>query len=223
MCVGRAQARPVGAAARSRAVDELKGAQPATRYGRRRVARPGAQWHRFVVAGAGAALVAVAMTACANPQKTRGPAESGAAAPRLPISTDQRWPSSIAGRKILDQHGDVYLLRTFSSWAMAMNLTDAEITQALEGVAGRGFNGVTVWAGGGYDVGDGWDRYTTVGHGAWWAGKPWASALGPGWDAMDRVMDEALRLGLTVNFSFCGGNGSTGARPDWEAATDQDM
>jgi hypothetical protein len=114
-------------------------------------------------------------------------------------------------------------MRTFASWSMAMHLTDDEITEALEGVASRGFNAVTVWAGGGYDAGNGWDRYTTATHGDWWQGKPWASDLGPGWAAMDHVVSEAERLGLTVNFSFCGGNGSTGARPDWEAATDEEM
>jgi hypothetical protein len=143
--------------------------------------------------------------------------------PTEPAGSTPRWPSSIANRKILDQHGGVYLMRSFASWAMAMNLTDQEITDALGGVAARGFNAVTVWAGGGYDVGTGWHRYSTAEHGDWWKGTPWASGLGPGWAAMDRVMDEARRLGLTVNFSFCGGNGSTGARADWEAANDQDM
>ena len=170
-----------------------------------------------------AVVLCVATVACSTASKIKATGGSGASVPTWPVSSDHRWPSSIAGRKILDQKGDVYLMRTFSSWAMAMNLTDDEITRALEGVQGRGFNAVTVWAGGGYDVGPGWNRYTTKAHGDWWQGKPWASGLGPGWAAMDHVMDEALRLGLTVNFSFCGGNGATGARPDWEAATDQDM
>jgi Protein of unknown function (DUF4038)/Putative collagen-binding domain of a collagenase len=185
---------------------------------------------RLRLAVASAALVAAALTACTAPLKVQhsgpgggGPTTSGAPAPTWPSTSDKRWPSSIAGRKILDQNGRVYLMRTFSSWAMAMKLTDAGITQALEGVANRGFNAVTVWAGGGYDVGNGWNRYVTAEHGTWWAGTPWASDLGPGWAAMDRVMDEALRLGLTVNFSFAGGNGPTGARGDWEASTDQKM
>ncbi len=175
------------------------------------------------LAAATAVLLSLAVVACSCTPKVKGAVQSGASVPTWPVSPDRRFPSSIAGRKILDQNGNVYLMRTFSSWAMAMNLTDAEITQALEGVEGRGFNAVTVWAGGGYDVGAGWNRYTTKGHGDWWQGKPWASGLGPGWAAMDHVMDEALRLGLTVNFSFAGGNGTTGARPDWDAATEQDM
>jgi hypothetical protein len=168
-------------------------------------------------------LLALTLSCSGDSGDSRAPASSGPPAPTVPVSASPRWPSSIAGRQILDQHGDVYLMRSFASWSMAMNLTDAQITAALEGVVGRGFNAVTVWAGGGYSVGDGWDRYSTAQHGNWWNGTPWASGLGPGWKAMDRVMNEARRLGLTVNFSFCGGNGDTGARPDWEAATDEDM
>ena len=62
--------------------------------------------------------------------------ESGAADtpnPTASATSDPRWPSSIAGRKILDQYGNVYVLKIFSSWGMAQNLTDAEITEALEG------------------------------------------------------------------------------------------
>ena len=46
------------------------------------------------------------------------------------------------------------MIRTFSSWGMASNLSDAEITSALEGVAGNGFDGVTVWFGGGAYYGE---------------------------------------------------------------------
>ena len=59
------------------------------------------------------------------------------------------YPASVSGRKILDQNGDVYLMRTFSSWGMAQQLAPAEITAALEAVAANGFNAVTVWIGGG--------------------------------------------------------------------------
>jgi Putative collagen-binding domain of a collagenase/Protein of unknown function (DUF4038) len=177
------------------------------------------------VASSGTSASGSTATSASGSAATSAPAPAATSAPLPtgPVSSNARWPSSIANRKILDQHGDVYLMRSFASWAMAMNLTDDEIAEALEGVASRGFNAVTVWAGGGYDLGQGWHRYTTTGHGDWWQGQPWASDFGSGWASMDRVMQEALRLGLTVNFSFCGGNGSTGARPDWEKATDQDM
>jgi Protein of unknown function (DUF4038)/Putative collagen-binding domain of a collagenase len=142
----------------------------------------------------------------------------------VPVSSDHRWPSSIANRRILDQYGDVYLMRTFSSWSIT-DLSDADITTALEGVAGRGFNAVTVWAGGGYSINSTWDpRYERKANGDdWWTGTPWASGLGAAWSAMDHVMKESQRLGLTVNFSFCGGFDITGARPDWEAVTDANM
>jgi hypothetical protein len=131
-------------------------------------------------------------------------------------------PASISGRKILDQNGDVYLMRTFSSWSMASNLTDDEITTALEGVAANGFNAVTVWIGGGYDLG-GWHRYTNAAGDEFWEGTPWQSALGPAWSSVDHLVDETNRLGLAVNLSFCGGYGETGARLDWEAATNEQM
>ena len=75
-----------------------------------------------------------------------------------PADAPVLYPASISDRKMLDQYGDVYLMRTFSSWSMASNLSDADITTALEGVAANGFNAVTVWIGGGYDIGSGWHR-----------------------------------------------------------------
>jgi hypothetical protein len=184
---------------------------------------------RLRIAGAAAlvvALVVVLVLALNRPDDSNdSPPAAASSVPfeTIPVSSELRWPASVSGRKILDQNGDVYLMRTFSSWAIPMNLTDVEITTALEGVAGRGFNAVTVWAGGGYDIGEGWNRYSTAEHGDWWTGTPWASDLGPGWEAMDLVMDEARRLGLTVNFSFPAGYGDTGAKPDWERATDEDL
>jgi hypothetical protein len=134
-----------------------------------------------------------------------------------------RFPASIAGRKILDQHGDVYLMRTFSSWSMAQHLSDADITTALEGVASRGFNAVTVWIGGGYNIGDGWNEYTNQASEPFWTGTPWASSLGDGWSSVDHIVAETARLGLAVNLSFAGGFGDTGAGVEWEAVTDADM
>jgi Putative collagen-binding domain of a collagenase/Fibronectin type III domain/Protein of unknown function (DUF4038) len=140
------------------------------------------------------------------------------------VVADPRWPSSIVGRKVLDQFGDVYLMRTFSSWSIT-DLSDAEITTALEGVAGRGFNAVTVWAGGGYSIHSTWDpRYERKANGDdWWSGTPWASDLGAAWSALDHVVEESRRLGLTVNVSFCGGYEFHCAGPDWEGVTDADM
>src|SRR5689334_11358127 len=44
------------------------------------------------------------------------------------------YPVSTANRRFIDQTGKIYLLKTMSSWAMSQNCSDAEITQALEGL-----------------------------------------------------------------------------------------
>ena len=146
--------------------------------------------------------------------------------PPTPVVTDAsdpRWPTSIANRKVLDQYGDVYLIRTFSSWGMASNLSDADITSALEGVAANGFNGVTVWFGGGAYYGEDWSP--TYQHKAtsqaFWNGTPWASGLGPAWASLDHLVAEAERLGIFVWMSLDGGLGVP--RADWEAVTNADM
>jgi hypothetical protein len=136
-----------------------------------------------------------------------------------------RWPSSVAGRKILDQYSGVYLIRTFSSWGMASNLSNVAITSALKGVAANGFNGVTVWIGGGANYGSDWNpRYVHRATGQrFWTGKPWASSLGPAWRSLDHLVAEARRLGIFVWMSVNGGFGTYGARPDWEAVTNRNM
>src|SRR3954470_11677688 len=50
------------------------------------------------------------------------------------------YPVSTANRRFVDQTGKIYLLKTMSSWAMSQNCSDAEITQALEGLKALGFN-----------------------------------------------------------------------------------
>ena len=141
----------------------------------------------------------------------------------VPDASDPRWPTSIANRKVLDQYGDVYLIRTFSSWGMASNLSDTEITSALEGLATNGFDGVTVWVGGGAYYGEDWSP--TYQHKAtsqaFWNGTPWASELGPAWASLDHLVSEAERLGIFVWMSLDGGLGVP--RADWEAVTNTDM
>jgi hypothetical protein len=134
------------------------------------------------------------------------------------------YPASISGRKLLDQHGNVYLAHTFSSWSMASHLSNADITQALTDATTNHFNGVTVWMGGTEDRGGtGWDRYTNLAGQNFWTGTPWASTLGPAWASVDRVVDEAARLGLVVHFSFCAGYASFGPGTDWDGVTNADM
>jgi hypothetical protein len=141
------------------------------------------------------------------------------------LASGPRWPSSVAGRKVLDQYGRVYLIRTFSSWAMASHLTNAQITSALEGVAANDFNGVTVWIGGGGNYGNSWlPRYEHKATGQrFWSGTPWASSLGGAWTSLDHLVAEARRLGIFVWMSLNGGFGTYGARGDWEMVSNTDM
>jgi hypothetical protein len=132
-------------------------------------------------------------------------------------------PASISGKKLLDQNGDVYLVKTFSSWKLANKLSNAEITTALEGVAANGFNGVTVWCGGIEDRADEGDKYSNQANADFWTGTPWASSLGAAWSSVDWIVEECDRLGLVLHFSFCAGFGDEGAGPDWESATAQNM
>jgi hypothetical protein len=166
------------------------------------------------VSGSGDASAARSTVSAAADVPTRGSVASG-----------RRWPSSIAKRKILDQFGHVYLVRTFSSWAMASLLSNAQITRALEGVAARGFNGVTVWIGGGADYGSGWlPRYAHKATGLrFWTGTPWASPLGAAWRSLDHLVAEARRLGVFVWMSLDSGFGTRGARRDWESVTNANM
>jgi hypothetical protein len=43
-------------------------------------------------------------------------------------------PASISGKKVLDQRGDVYLAKVFSSWKLANKLSNANITVARFGL-----------------------------------------------------------------------------------------
>jgi hypothetical protein len=133
------------------------------------------------------------------------------------------YPAEVSGRYLLDQNGGVYLAFVMSSWAMANNLSDADITTALEGVAANGFNGVTVWIGGSIDIGTGWHKYENAAADDFWTGTPWASSLGAAWSSVDHIVSECSRLGLVLHASLCGGFGSTGCRADWEAATNGNM
>jgi hypothetical protein len=133
------------------------------------------------------------------------------------------YPASISGRKVLDQHGAIFVMPCMSSWGLTTNLSDAEITTAVGEVAANGFKAMVVMVGGGYSVGTGWNVYSTVDHGNLWTGTPWASSLGAGWLAVDHFVDECADNDLVAVLSFAGGNGDTGAGDDWQAVTNTDM
>lgn len=128
------------------------------------------------------------------------------------------YPVSVANRRFIDQTGRVYLLKTMSSWAMSQNCSDAEITQALEGLKALKFNAVTVSPFGVHMNDSFGDRYKNKAGQRFFRGMPHASSLGPAWSSMDWVMSEATRLEMTVVFSFFMSWGNTGTVPDLVAA-----
>src|SRR6185503_17478906 len=95
------------------------------------------------------------------------------------------YPVSTANRRFIDQTGKIYLLKTMSSWAMSQNCTDAEITQALEGLKALRFNAVTVSPFGVHMNDSFGDRYKNKAGQSFFSGKPHASSLGPAWSSMD--------------------------------------
>ena len=128
------------------------------------------------------------------------------------------YPVSTAHRRFIDQTGKIYLLKTMSSWAMPQNCSDAEITQALEGLKALRFNAVTVSPFGVHMNDSFGDRYKNKAGQRFFTGRPYASSLGPAWSSMDWVMREATRLEMTVVFSLFMSWGNTGTVPDLIAA-----
>jgi hypothetical protein len=126
------------------------------------------------------------------------------------------WPSSVSAdnRRFLDQKGNVYLLKMMSSWAMAQNCTNAEITRALEGLKALDFNAVTVSPFGVHMNESFGDRYKNTAGERFFTGAPYASSFGPAWSSMDWIMSEATRLELTAVFSLFLSWGNTGTVPD---------
>jgi hypothetical protein len=149
------------------------------------------------------------------------PAAPTSGVPTRSPDTGARWPTTVTGRRVLDQAGDPYLMKAFSSWGMAQNLTDAEITDALERLAARGFNAVNV-APNGVSVGEHWVKYENVEGQPFFTGTPFASPLGPAWATMDHIVSEAERLGMTVLISFFVSWDATGIAPELAAVSDRD-
>jgi hypothetical protein len=127
------------------------------------------------------------------------------------------YPVSVSNRKFIDQSGNVYLLKTMSSWSMAQNCSNAEITSALEGLKSLGFNAATVSPFGVHLNDSFGNRYQNKAGQAFFTGAPYASSFGPAWSSMDWVVQEATRLQMTVVFSMFlswGDSGSTNALND---------
>ena len=101
-----------------------------------------------------------------------------------------------------------------SSWAMAQNCTNAEITSALVGLKALGFNAVTVSPFGVHMNESFGDRYKNKAGQRFFTDAPYASSFGPAWTSMDWIMSEATRLHMTVVFSLFMSWGDTGTAPD---------
>src|SRR5262245_31983785 len=109
-------------------------------------------WSRLIVSAILLLTFAATPTLGSQPKNGRGAggetlandgAVSGRSSVQLAAGTTPTfpWAASVSddNRRFLDRKGNVYLLKTMSSWAMAQNCTDAEITQALEGLKALGF------------------------------------------------------------------------------------
>lgn len=124
------------------------------------------------------------------------------------------YPVAVSGRKLVDQTGGIFILNDVSSWGMPNNLTNAEITQALTGVAARHFSTVHI---GCFIDAQGpptWHKYTNATGQAFFTGAPFKTPMGPAWGSVDWIVSEATRLNLCVMISIFGGyntaNGITG-------------
>ena len=124
------------------------------------------------------------------------------------------YPASTSNRKFVDQNGNVYLLKTMSSWSMSQNCTNAEITSALEGLKALGFNAATVSPFGVHMHDSFGNRYQNRAGQNFFTGAPYASSFGPAWSSMDWVMQEATRLQMTVVLSMFLSWDTTGTTPD---------
>jgi hypothetical protein len=162
----------------------------------------------------------VAPTVAPDPVTTAPPVIPSTVTSVKPAVSRHRWPTTVSERKVLDQFGDTYLMRVFASWGMAQNLTNSEITDALEALEARGFNAVNV-APNGVGIQADWVKYENVAGQDFFTGTPFASSLGPAWTTMDHIISEAQRLGMTVLFSFFVSYGTSGIGPDLTAASNK--
>jgi hypothetical protein len=136
------------------------------------------------------------------------------------------WPTSVdtTNRKLLDQNGDVWLCKTFSSWGMGQGLTDAEIVTAFDLLDGSGLNALTV-APCGVNIQADWTagQYKNAAGDNYFTGAAFQSSLGPAWSTMDLIIDEAYQRGYTILWSLFISYGTSGTGPAMEAATNAQM
>ncbi|MBY0562243.1 MAG: glycoside hydrolase family 140 protein [Hyphomicrobium sp.] len=140
-------------------------------------------------------------------------ATSNSLAPSV-VDTSFAYPVARSNRRLIDQNGNIFLLKTMSSWAMTQRCSNATITSALEGLKSLGFNAVTVAPFGVHLNKSFGDRYQNGAGQRFFTGAPYASAFGPAWSSMDWVVQEATRLRMTVVLSLFLSFGDTGTVSD---------
>jgi hypothetical protein len=150
-----------------------------------------------------------------------------------PLVSRAVYPVSVSSRKLINNIGGVYQLKAMSSWAMAIKLTNAEITTALQGLKDNGFNVVNMAGCGGVAPQSDWKStmYQNVAGQPFFAttaggstpGTPWSSPLGAGMATTDWIVSEADRLGMVVCFAFFVSYADSGSQPDMVAVTNAQM
>lgn len=130
------------------------------------------------------------------------------------VDTNFSYPVAASRRRFIDQNGNVYLLKTMSSWAMAQRCSNATITHALEGLKSLGFNAITVAPFGVHLNNSFGDRYQNGSGQRFFIGAPFASDFGPAWASMDWTVEEATRLRMTVVLSLFLSWGDSGTTLD---------
>ena len=126
------------------------------------------------------------------------------------------YPATISGRKLHDQNGRQHIMFLMQSWAMAANLSNAEITTALNAVAAMGFTGVNVDPLGAVFIGgqSGWHQFTNKAGQGFFTGTPFQTSLGPAM-VVDRTGYRCRRLlgsGWTCSLCLFGGYSTDGGR-----------
>lgn len=189
-------------------------------------------------AGGGATVTATVVTAAASvlsPTVTRTATASptvvtATASVVAPSSAGPVYnfpvPVGVSNHKFVDQNDDPIMLPIFSSWAMAMRLSTADITWAIDSLADRGFRGVTFGFCGGvaagsedfaavqYEDRDGNDFFT---------GTPFQSSLGAAFAKTDWIVQECARREMIAVFALFCSFGDSGVIEELEAATNAQM
>jgi hypothetical protein len=138
-----------------------------------------------------------------------------------------RWPTAVVNHKVVDQLGAPIMFPLFSSWAMAMRLSNSDITWACESLAARGYRGINFAFCGGVDAGAEFEllgmQYTNRAGLPFFTGTPFQSSLGGAFATTDFIASECQRLGLVAMFAFFCSFGDSGITADLEAASTAQM